>query len=481
MDTPTFREWAHRLADWMADYFEQIGAFPVKPDVKPGDIKRQLPLQPPVEGEPMEDIFRDFQEIILPGMTHWQHPQFFAYFPASRSAPSVLAEMLTATLGAQCMLWFTSPAAEELEDRCMEWLRQMTGLPESFTGSIQETASAATLIALLMARERISRFRSNQEGLSNLPELRVYASQQVHSSINKAARIAGYGEKNLVLIETDEQYAMRPDVLAETIHDDIVKGYMPAAVVAAMGTTSSTALDPIRAIGEICRRYNLFFHVDAAYAGTAMLLPEMRWMMDGIELADSFVFNPHKWMFVNFDCTAFFVRDKKLLVDTFSITPEYLRTPEDRMVNNYRDWGIQLGRRFRALKLWFVIRSYGVAGLQERLRRHIAAGQWLKEEVERQPDFELLAPAPLNLVCFRYCPTGVPEDQLNALNERLLNTLNNSGKILLTQTKLSGKYTIRLVAGQTETTLADVQQGWALIQQTARTLTTNEPPPADAR
>ena len=464
-----FRRWAHEIADWMADYFENIGNYPVKPDVQPGDIKKQLPLEPPLGPESMEDIFRDFQEIVLPGMTHWQHPRFFAYFPASRSAPSVLAEMLTAALGAQCMIWFTSPAAEALEDLCMEWLRQMTGLPASFVGSIQETASAATLIALLMARERISRFRVSREGLYEMPRLRIYASEQVHSSVNKAARIAGYGEENLVLIPTDEAFAMVPEALEGAIREDIRRGFLPVCVVAAMGTTSSTALDPLRSIGEICQKYRCFFHVDAAYAGTVLLLPEMRWISEGVELADSFVFNPHKWMFVNFDCSAFYVKDKQLLINTFAITPEYLRTAEDRLVNNYRDWGIQLGRRFRALKLWFVIRWYGVEGLREKLRLHLRCGQWLGEQIEQAPDFDLLAPVPLNLVCFRYHPEGAySEEQLNALNEKLLRRLNDSGKILLTQTKLGGKYTIRLVAGQVETKLEDVQRGWEMIAAEAR-------------
>ncbi len=469
MDHQTFRYWAHQFADWMADYFENIEDYPVKPDLRPGEIKARLPASPPLAPESMGTIFQDFKDIILPGMTHWQHPQFFAYFPASRSAPSVLAEMLTAAMGAQCMIWYTSPAAEELEERTMEWLRQMTGLPETFVGSIQETASAATLIALLMARERKNHFRSNRDGVSDLPHLRIYASEHVHSSIPKAARIAGFGEKNVVLIPTDEQYAMDPEELELAIREDLMKGQMPACVVAALGTTSSTAIDPLRRIGEIARRYGLFFHVDAAYAGTALLLPEMRWMSEGVEMADSFVFNPHKWMFVNFDCSAFFVRDKSLLINTFSILPEYLKTPEDKLVNNYRDWGIQLGRRFRALKLWFVIRSYGLEGLREKIRLHLRIGEWLAGQVEAEPDFELLAPVPLNLVCFRYHPAGVDSDkELNALNERILQQLNDSGRILLTQTKLGGKYTIRLVAGQVETTLEDVQQGWELIKSTAR-------------
>jgi aromatic-L-amino-acid/L-tryptophan decarboxylase len=471
MDHSTFRQWAHQFADWMADYFEEIEQYPVKPEVQPGDIKSRLPQGPPMRAETFEQIFADFQNIILPGMTHWQHPQFFAYFPASRSAPSVLAEMLTAAIGAQCMIWYTSPAAEELEERCMEWLRDMLALPKEWAGSIQETASAANLVALLMARERLSNYGVNREGWHGRPRMRVYASEHIHSSVPKAVRIAGFGEDNLVLIPTDDSFALIPEQLEAAIQDDIRRGYQPACVVAALGTTSSTAIDPLRHIGEICRRHNVFLHIDAAYAGTALLLPEMRWMSDGAESADSFVFNPHKWMFTNFDCTAFFVRDKELLVNTFSIMPEYLKTPLDRQVNNYRDWGIQLGRRFRALKLWFVIRTFGLEGLQDRIREHIRIGQWLASEIRKEPDFELQAPVPLNLVCFRYRPPGDYAPQLlDQLNERLLLQLNDSGKILLTQTRLNGRYTIRLVAGQTETKLEDVQKGWELIKNTARSL-----------
>ncbi len=471
MDTGQFRYWAHELADWMADYFEQVGNFPVKPAVMPGDIKNQLPAQAPEKGEAFDQQFEDFLKIILPGMTHWQHPGFFAYFPASRSAPSVLAEMLTAAMGAQCMIWYTSPAAEELEERCMEWLRGMLALPEAWTGVIQETASAATLIALLMAREKASGFEINQKGFYGRAPMRIYASGQVHSSIPKAVKIAGFGEENLVVIPTDAQFALLPDQLEAAIIRDLEAGLQPLAVVAAMGTTSSTAMDPIAPIGRICKKYGLFLHVDAAYAGAALILPEMRWMAEGMEMADSFVFNPHKWLFVNFDCTAFYVKDKDLLQNTFSILPEYLKTPLDKQVNNYRDWGIQLGRRFRALKLWFVLRTYGIEGLQERLREHIRIGQWLKGAVERHPHFELLAPVPLNLVCFRFHPPHLQDEtELNTLNERLLQKLNESGKILLTQTRLNGKYTLRLVAGQVETRLEDVQVGWALICETAASL-----------
>lgn len=464
-----FRQRAHQLADWMADYFENIAQYPVKPAIAPGDIKAQLPDNPPLASEPFDALMADFQSIILPGMTHWSHPQFFAYFPTGNSAPSVLAEMLTAAMGAQCMIWQTSPAAEELEERVMEWLRDMLGLPNNWVGVIQDTASTATLASLITAREQATTWAVNQSGFYQSPRLRVYASAQVHSSILKDVRIAGYGEDNLVYIPTDEAYAMIPEALEQAILADIELGFLPACVVAAIGTTSSTAMDPLRPIGEICRRHKVFLHVDAAYAGAALLLPEMRHLIEGIEWADSLVFNPHKWMFTNFDCTAYFVRDKAALVRSFSILPEYLKTPEDQLVNNYRDWGIPLGRRFRALKLWFVIRTYGVEGLQQKIRSHIEYGQRLAKVIAAAPDFELMAPVPLNLVCFRYRPqAGLSPEALDRLNEHLLLRLNGSGRILLTQTRLSGRYVIRMVAGQTDATWEEIEKGWQLVVEMAR-------------
>lgn len=466
-----FRQRAHQLADWMADYFENIAQYPVKPAIAPGDIKAQLPDNPPLASEPFDALMADFQSIILPGMTHWSHPQFFAYFPTGNSAPSVLAEMLTAAMGAQCMIWQTSPAAEELEERVMEWLRDMLGLPNNWVGVIQDTASTATLASLITAREQATQWAVNQSGFYQSPRLRVYASAQVHSSILKDVRIAGYGEDNLVYIPTDDAYAMIPEALEQAMLADIEQGFRPACVVAAIGTTSSTAMDPLRPIGEICRRHRVFLHVDAAYAGAAFLLPEMRHLIEGIELADSLVFNPHKWMFTNFDCTAYFVRDKAALVNSFSILPEYLKTPEDQLVNNYRDWGIPLGRRFRALKLWFVIRSYGVEGLQFKIRSHIEHGQRLAALIAAAPNFELMAPVPLNLVCFRYLPQpDLSPEAVDRLNEQLLLRLNGSGRILLTQTRLSGRYVIRMVAGQTDATWEEIEKGWELIQSTARSM-----------
>ncbi len=468
METKEFRKVAHQLVDWMADYMENTGRYDVKPALRPGDIKKQLPASAPVGAEDFSKIFDDFNKIIMPGMTHWQHPQFFAYFPTGASGPSILAEMLSSTLGAQCMIWLTSPAAEELEERMMEWLRDMLGLPTFFTGVIQDSSSSATLVALLTAREKHSHYSINQKGFEGQQRFRVYTSAQAHSSVDKDVKIAGLGIDNLVKIDVDEAFAMKPEALLKAIEEDIQLGYTPLCVVSTMGTTSSTAMDPIEAISKICKQFSCWHHIDASYAGTALLLPEMRWMSVGVDGADSFVFNPHKWMFTNFDCSAYFVKDKNALIKTFSILPEYLKTPEDHLVNNYRDWGIPLGRRFRALKLWFVIRSFGLSGLQEMIRGHIQYGQWLKEKIASSKSFELLAPVPLNLVCFRYMPAGITDEKkLEEINTQLLLALNNSGKILLTQTKLKDKYAIRFVGGTEKTTLADIQQGWALVEKTA--------------
>lgn len=465
MNSDDFRKHGHDLINWMADYLENIKTYPVKPSVNPGAIKNQLPEKAPELPEPFGQLFDDFNNIILPGMTHWQHPQFFAYFPTGGSAPSLLAEMLTATLGAQCMVWLTSPAAEELEERMMEWLREMKGLPRPFTGVIQDSSSTSTLVALLTAREVKTNYSVNKSGFRSQPCFRLYTSMQAHSSVDKGVKIAGFGIDNLVKIETDENFAIIPSALEAAIEKDVADGFLPLCVISTIGTTSSTAIDPIHEIGLICKKYGCWHHIDASYAGTALLLPEFRWMSKGIELADSYVFNPHKWMLTHFDCSAYFVQDKQALINTFSILPEYLKTPEDLMVNNYRDWGIPLGRRFRALKLWFVIRSYGITGLREIIRRHIQYGQWLKHEIAVTPHFELMAPSPLNLVCFRIKPEGIyDETKLDQVNKLLLEKLNSSGKILLTQTKLNDRFVIRFVAGNSHTTMESVAEGWQMIK-----------------
>jgi aromatic-L-amino-acid decarboxylase len=471
MDSTQFREEAHRLVDWMADYLDNVRQYPVKSQAKPGDIRKQLSLHPPTSGEAFDTIFSDFQDIIMPGITHWQHPSFFAYFPANSSAPSLLGEMLTSTLATQCMSWQTSPAAAELEECVMQWLGRMLGLPDGFTGVIQDTASTATLCSILTAREKHSDFCVNDKGLAGGPRYTVYCSTETHSSIEKAVKIAGLGRENLRKVKVDEKFAMVASELEVAIERDKSLGLVPLCVVAALGTTGSTALDPIRAIGEICRRHGVWLHVDAAYSGTALLLPEMRWMSDGVELADTFVINPHKWMMTNFDCSAYFVKDKEALVRTFEILPEYLKTAEGDRVNNYRDWGIQLGRRFRALKLWFVIRSFGIQGLQDKVRHHIELARWLVRQIESSDNFELLAPVPVNLVCFRFHPRGVDNlDTLNQLNERLLENVNATGKMYITHTKLGGAYTLRMAIAQTNVTSDDVAQAWDLLKATANAL-----------
>ena len=463
-----FRQYAHELVDWMADFLDTIRDHPVKSQVSPGDILKQLPETPPAEGESFPAIFEDFKNIILPGITHWQHPRFMAYFPANSSAPSLLGEMLTATLGAQCMIWQTSPAAAELEERVMTWLADMIGLPAGWDGVIQDTASTTTLCSLLTAREKVSDFRINESGFSGLPIYAVYCSSETHSSIEKDVKMAGLGRANLRKIPVDAQYAMQPAALEAAILRDKDHGVVPMAVVATIGTTGSTAIDPLGAIAEICRKHGVWLHVDAAYAGTALLLPEFRWMIEGIEGVDTFVFNPHKWMFTNFDCSAYFVRDRGALIRTFEILPEYLKTKEDSTVKNYRDWGIQLGRRFRALKLWFVIRAFGVQGLQEKIRFHIALAEDMVRQIEAHPEFELLAPVPLNLICFRFRPAGLEDPaELDRINERLLDAVNSTGKLFMTHTKLNGAYTLRLVIGQTNVTKDDVDAAWDLIESTA--------------
>lgn len=456
------------MVDWMAEYLRTIEQYPVKSQLEPGEVIRSLPEHPPGESESIETIMNDFKTLILPGMTHWQHPGFFAYFNANNSYPSILAEMLTATMGAQCMSWVTSPAAAELEERVMQWLGEMIGIPKHFSGVIQDTASTATLCALLTARERFSDFIINEQGLFDQKTFRIYCSEEGHSSIEKAVKIAGLGRKNLRKIDVDEYQALIPRALELSIRDDMARGLVPLAIVAAIGTTGSTAIDPLKPIAQIARKHNIWLHVDAAYAGTALILPENRWMIEGIEEVDSFVFNPHKWMFTNFDCSAYFVKNPESLVRTFEISPEYLKTPEDQRVNNYRDWGIQLGRRFRALKLWFVIRHFGVSGLQDKVRNHIAWARDLETEINQSDRFEMLAPVSLATLCFRYHPPGLDDEaSLNRINSELLERINKSEKIYLTHTKLNGKYTLRLVIGQTRLRKEHVVRAWEIIRNTA--------------
>jgi len=468
MDLNEFRKRGHELVDWMADYFENVSQYPVKSNAAPGEIFNRLPGTPPEQAEPFEAIFKDFKEIILPGITHWQHPSYFAYFNANNSYPSVLAEMLTATLGAQCMSWQTSPAATELEEQVMQWTRQLIGLPESWEGVIQETASAATLCSILSAREKFSGYEVNRAGFYGLKPFTVYCSSEAHSSIEKAIKIIGLGKENLRKIPVDANFAMIPGRLELAIREDKQRGNVPLAVVAAFGTTGSTAIDPLDPIADICQKYGIWLHVDAAYAGTALVLPEKRHLIQGIEKADTFVFNPHKWMFTNFDCSAYFVKDREPLIRSLEILPEYLKTREGSRVNNYRDWGIQLGRRFRALKLWFVIRGFGTEGIRQKVGDHIQWAEELAREISESEDFELLAPVPFATLCFHYKPKGVANlKEINRINMELMENLNDSGKIFFTHTRLNGVFTLRLVIGQTNQQQHHVQEAWQLIKETA--------------
>jgi aromatic-L-amino-acid decarboxylase len=464
MKKEQFKKYAYELIDWIADYLETAEKFPVKSEVKPGDIKKQLPASPPAQPEGMDRILYDFEKIILPGITHWQHPSWFAYFPSNNSPASILGELLSAGLGTQGMVWQTSPSATELEEVVMDWLRQMIGLPEAFLGVIQDTASTATLCALLAAREKITGFSVNDNGFSKV--LRVYASREAHSSVEKGVKIAGYGRKNLVYIPVDEEFAMIPGELERAIEGDLKTGFQPACVVATVGTTSSGAIDPLKPIGEICKKYQLWLHVDAAYAGTAAIVPEKRWILEGAEYADSLVFNPHKWMLTNFDCSAFFIKDYQTLTRTFEIHPEYLKTGVDAVVKNFRDWGIQLGRRFRALKLWFVLRNYGVEGIKKIIRKHIHLAEMFRDELIQDRRFELLAPVYLSLVCFRL-NDGQEEQELNHLNQQLLEAINSTGKLFLTHTTLNDKFTLRLVIGQRTTEERHVRQALEIIREKA--------------
>ncbi len=475
MDIETFRRQAHEMVDWMADYLDTVEEYPVRAQTRPGEIAARIPETPPDGPEPMERIFADFQADILPGVTHWQHPSFFAYFPANASPPSVLAEMLTATLGVNCMLWQTSPAGTELETRMMDWLRQMIGLPQGFHGVIQDTASGATLCALLTARERATNWRANTDGLGALggdgTRLAAYVSEEAHSSIEKDAMIAGYGQGYLRKIPAGPDFAMRVDALEQAVAADVEAGITPACVVATLGGTGVGGMDPLGPIAELCRRHGIFLHVDAAWAGSALILPEHRSMIDGIAHADSFVFNPHKWLFTNFDCSAHYVKDAEALTRTLSVTPLYLQSRETGQVIDYRDWGVPLGRRFRALKLWFVIRSYGVETLKEMVADHIAWAAELEEQIAAAPGFELMAPRSLSLINFRCHPEGMDDEPaLDTLNQRLLEHLNDSGRLYLTQNRVKGRYAIRFSIGQTTATRDHVQRAWGVIRETAAAL-----------
>ena len=456
LDPQKFKDHAVPVIEWIDHYLNHLRSFPVKSPAHPGEIYRQIPERPPLQSEPLDAILKDLDEVILPGMTHWQHPNFHAYFPANHSVESILAEFLTSAMGAQCMIWETSPAAAELEQRMMEWLREAMGLPSGWEGVIQDSASSATLAALITAREVKTGYRSNINGVPG--NLRVYGSTETHSSVEKAVGVAGMGRNNFVKVKTDEQLRMDPLALEKCIREDLQHGFLPCAVVATLGTTGTLAVDPLEEIARVCKTYDLWLHVDAAYAGTALLLPEFRWMIGGAGQVDSFVFNPHKWMFTNFDCSAYFVKDAAALIRSFEILPEYLKTSSRGSVNDYRDWGIPLGRRFRALKLWFVIRGYGIDGIREKLRDHLELNRYFAEELKKIPGMVLPQEPFLNVTSFRYDPTPEADTETrNKTNEALLDRMNSSGKVFLTHTRVHGLHTIRVVIGQTYVNRSDVK------------------------
>lgn len=469
MTPEQFRTEGKKVIDWIADYYENIEKYPILSQVKPGEIRDSLPLSAPQTGEPFDQMMHDVDTLIMPGITHWQSPNFYAYFPSNTSFPSILGDLISSGLGVQGMIWATSPAATELETCVLDWLAEMMDMPEKFKskstggGVIQDTASTSALTAVIAARERATGFSSNEKGIDK--KLTAYISTQTHSSIEKAIKIAGIGRENLRLIDVDEKFSMRPEQLKKQIQQDKAAGLTPFFICAAMGTTSSNAIDPIAAIGEIAQNENCWLHIDAAMSGTAMLCPEYRHYLKGVELADSYCFNPHKWMFTNFDCDVFWVANRQELINTFSILPEYLRNKatESGEVFDYRDWHVQLGRRFRSLKLWFVIRHYGVEGLQFHIRKHIELAKRFTAWVNQSDDFEIFVEPPFNLVCFRH-KAG------NDFNMLLMNNVNETGKAYFTHTKLNGQVVLRLSIAQTHTEEHNVRETWELIRKTATQL-----------
>lgn len=493
MTPEEFRTYGRLAVDWIADYLERVESYPVRSQVSPGEVRAQLPDRPPERGEPFEAMLADLEKVILPGTTHWQHPSFFAYFPSNASGPAILADLLSAGLGVQGMLWATSPACTELEQHVLDWLAELLDLPAAFRsdgpggGAIQDTASSSILLALLAALHRATGGGVRREGIGGRPEGRpggagyaVYASTQVHSALDKASIIAGLGETAVRRVSTDpSSLAMDVTHLRELVAADVKAGVTPVMTVATVGTTSTSAVDPVRQIGEVCREHGIWLHVDAAYAGVAAVCPELRWIHDGVaEYADSYCTNPHKWLLTNFDCDAFYVADRGPLLGALSILPEYLRNAatESGAVVDYRDWQIPLGRRFRALKLWAVIRWYGAEGLREHIRRHVALAREFADRVRADPRFEVAAPHPLSLVCFRLRdpeetdPEETDPEETDQANMTLMERLNSSGELYLTHTKVDGRVTLRLAIGGTLTERRHVEEAWRRIQETASAL-----------
>jgi aromatic-L-amino-acid/L-tryptophan decarboxylase len=466
MTPDEFRRHGHALIDWIADYRASVETRPVMSPVEPGDIKAQLPAEPPQHAEPFDHILRDLDRIVVPGLSHWQHPRFFGYFPSNGSLASVLGDYVSTGLGVLGLAWQSSPALTEVEEVVTGWMRGMVGLSDAWNGVIQDTASTSTLVALLCARERTTDYGLSRGGLQGeTAPLVVYASSHSHSSVEKAALLAGFGRENLRLIPHDEKYGMRADDLAKAVEDDWDSGRVPCAVVATTGTTTTTALDPVADIVKIAAANELWVHVDAAMAGSAMVLPECRWMWQGVDGADSIVINPHKWLGAAFDCSVYYVRDAEHLVRVMSTNPSYLQTNADGRVKNYRDWGLPLGRRFRALKLWFLIREQGVSGLQARLRRDLANAQWLAEQVATTADWTVLAPVPLQTLCVRHQPPGLEGEALDRHTQAWATRINRSGNAYLTPAVLDGRWMVRVSIGAERTERTHVEQLWLRMQE----------------
>lgn len=477
MSAAEFRRFGHQIVDWIANYFEHIEDLPVLAQIEPGDLKAQLPSSPPIHGEAMEIILADIDRLIVPALTHWSHPSFFAYFATSTSAPGIFGELLSAAFDVKSMLWRTSPASTELEEVVLDWLRQMIGLDTGMTGIIYDTASVSSMHAIAAAREGVE-LRIREQGMSgrkDLPLLRVYASDQSHSSIDKGIITLGLGQRALRKIPSDSEFRMEVKALAEAVDEDKRNGILPFCVVATVGTTSTSSIDPVPEIVKICEQHTMWLHVDAAYGGSAAIVPEMRHILDGCQRADSLVLNPHKWLFTPFDLSVLYCRHMDLLGRAFSLVPEYLRTPEQAKVRSGSDYGVQLGRRFRALKLWMIIRYFGTAGLAERIREHCRLAQLLASWIEASKDWEMMAPTPFALVCFRARPrlpgqTESAEKRLDVLNEAIMHGVNATGKAFLSHTKLNDKLTLRLSIGNIRTTERHVRQVWELLNQQLRLL-----------
>jgi aromatic-L-amino-acid decarboxylase len=470
MPADLFREYGYRVVDWIAEYLDHPERYPVLSRVRPGDISAQLPDRPPELPESMDAILHDCEAIVLPGITHWNHPGFFAYFAITGSAPGILAELLSAALNVNAMLWRTSPAATELEARTLDWLRQLLGLPESFEGIIYDTASISTLVAIAAAREAtgLGIREQGMSGRTDLPRLCLYCSEQAHSSVEKDALTLGIGRQAVRKIPTDDAFRLDVAKLRRTIEQDTAAGWRPFCTVATVGTTSTTSVDPVPEIAEVCQEHGIWLHVDAAYAGVAAILPEMRWALEGVDRADSLVVNPHKWLFTPVDLSAFYSPRLDVVQSAFSLVPEYLRTAESEEARNYMDYGPQLGRRFRALKLWFILRSFGREGLVARLRQHIKLAHGFASWIDADPEWERLAPAPFSTVCFRARPPGLDEDRLEQLNQSILDRVNAGGEAFLSHTRLGEKLTLRLAVGNLRTREEHVRRAWDLLRAACR-------------